>query len=165
MKPKIFMAGTAIFLLAASFVSAAIPPAEALLPSDTLMVLTIPDFSAMREKAQQSPQWLLWNDPAMKPFRDNFTTRWDQKFVAPLEQSLGIRISDYLPLLQGQLTFAITQNGWGQTKHAAPAMVLLLDAGNKADLLATNLAALRQKWIASGKAVRNATLEDVNFSV
>ena len=159
------MAGTAIFLLAASFVSAAIPPAEALLPSDTLLVFSVPDFSALSQKTQQSPQWLLWNDPAMKPFRADFTAKWDQKFVAPLEKSLGIRIADYLPLLQGQLTFAITQNGWGQTQHVAPAMVLLLDAGSKGDLLATNVAALKQRWTDSGKGLRTVRIEDINFSM
>lgn len=164
MKLKMVMAGTAIFLLAASFVFAAIPPAEALLPSDTLLVFTVPDFSALRQTVQQSPQWLLWNDPAMKPFRNDFTTKWNQKFVAPLEQNLGIRISDYLPLLQGQLTFAITENGWGQTRHAAPSMILLMDAGDKSDLLATNLAALKRRWTDSGKGMRTVMLEDINFS-
>ncbi len=165
MKLKMFMAGTAVFLFVASIVSAAIPPAESLLPSDTLLVFTVPNFSAMRQTAQQSPQWLLWNDPAMKSFRNDFTAKWNQKFVAPLEQNLGISISDYLPLLQGQLTFAITQNGWGQSRHAAPGMVLLLDAGDKSNLLATNLAALKQRWTDSGKGMRNVTLEDINFSV
>ena len=48
----------------------------------------------------------------MKPFHDDFMAKWDSKFVAPMEQSLGMQVSDYLPLLQGQLTLAITQNGW-----------------------------------------------------
>src|SRR5580698_3361044 len=165
MKLKISLAATAIFLLAASFVSAAIPPAESLLPADTLLVFTVPDCSALRTAAKQSPQWMLWNDPAMKPFRQDFTAKWDEKFIGPLEHSLGIRIADYLPLLQGQVTFAITQNGWGQTAKSAPAMVLLLDAGDKSDLLASNLAALKQGWLDSGKGLRTVTLEDVKFSV
>lgn len=165
MKLKISMAATAILLLAASFVSAAIPPAEALLPADTLVLFTVPDCSALRATAQQSPQWLLWNDPAMKPFRDNFTAKWDQKFIGPFEHELGIRIADYLPLLQGQLTIAITQNGWGESPKTAPAIVLLLDAKDKADLLATNLDALKQQWTDSGKGLRTETIEDIKFSV
>jgi hypothetical protein len=165
MKLKISLAAMAIFLLAASFVSAAIPPAEALLPADTLLVFSVPDCAAMRASAQQSPQWLLWNDPSMKPFRDNFTAKWDQKIIGPLEHELGIRIADYLPLLQGQLTFAITQNGWGESQKAPPAMVLLLDARDKADLLAKNLDALKQQWTDSGKALRTETIEDIKFSV
>ena len=49
---------------------AAIPAAENLLPSDTLFFLAIPDCSALRTAAHQSPQWLFWSDPAMKPFHD-----------------------------------------------------------------------------------------------
>jgi len=165
MKLKISVTCAAMFLLAASFVSAAIPPAEDLLPSDTLLVFSVPDCSALRAAMKQSPQWLLWNDPAMKSFRNDFTARWNQKFVAPMEQSLGIRIADYLPLMQGQLTFAVTQNGWGASRMAAPAMVLLLDAGSKGNLLEANLAALRQKWTESGKGLRTETLEGMKFSV
>jgi hypothetical protein len=165
MKLKISLAVLAIFLMVASFVSAAIPPVEALLPSDTLLVFSVPNCATLRAEAQQSPQWLLWNDPAMKPFRNNFMAKWNQKFVGPLESELGISVSDYLPLLQGQLTFAITQNGWGQSPKTAPAMVLLLDAGDKGDLLATNLAALKQEWTDSGKTLRSETLEDIRFTV
>ena len=166
MKLKISVAAAAVFLLAASAVFAAIPPAEDLLPSDTLLVFSVPDCSVLRATAQQSPQWMLWNDPAMKPFRDDFTAKWDQKFVAPMEESLGVKIGDYLPLLQGQLTFAITRNGWGgDDGNSAPAMVMLLDAKDKGDLLATNLAALKQGWIDSGKQVRTKMLEDIKFSV
>ncbi|HEX3625502.1 MAG TPA: hypothetical protein VH280_08755 [Verrucomicrobiae bacterium] len=165
MKLKILLICAAISLMAASFVSAQIPSADALLPADTLLVFSVPDCSAMRGTMQQSPQWLLWNDPSMKSFRNDFTAKWNQKFVRPFEQSLGIRIADYLPLLQGQLTFAITGNGWGKSRTAAPAMVLLLDAGSKGNLLATNLAALKDHWTASGKGLRTETLEDVKFSV
>ena len=166
MKLKFSLAVAAVFLLASSFVFADIPPAEDLLPSDTLLVFSVPDCSVLRSSAKQSPQWMLWNDPAMKSFRNDFTAKWNQKFVAPMEQSLGVRISDYLPLLQGQLTFAITQNGWAShDANAAPAMVMLLDAKDKGDLLATNLGALRQQWIDSGKGVRTLTLEDIKFSV
>lgn len=166
MKLKFSAAATAVFLLAASLAFAAIPPAEDLLPSDTLLVFSVPDCSVLQATAQQSPQWMLWNDPAMKPFREDFTAKWNQKFIAPMEQSLGVKVADYLPLLRGQLTFAITQNGWGSAQgNAAPAMLLLLDAREKGDLLATNLAALRQGWIDSGKGVRTETLEDIKFSV
>jgi hypothetical protein len=164
-KLKISLVCAAVFLAVASVVSAAIPSAEDLLPMDTLLVFSVPDASALRTTAQQSPQWLLWNDPSMKPFRDDFTAKWNQKFIAPFEQSLGIHVADYLPLLQGQLTFAVTGNGWGESQKAAPAMLLLLDAGDKGDLLAKNLAALKQQWTDSGKGVRTETLEDIPFSV
>lgn len=164
MKLKILTACAAIFGLAALSVSATIPPPEALLPENTLMVFTIPNVSTLRATVKQSPQWLLWNDPAMKPFRDDFLAKWRQKIVAPLEKNLGLTIADYLPLLQGQLTFAITANGWGQSAKSAPAMVLLVDAGNQGGLLATNVSALEQRWTASGKGLRTETLEAIKFA-
>ncbi len=165
MKLKIFPVATAFFLLIVSSISAAIPPAEKLLPADTLLMLTVPDYSALRASAQQSPQWLLWSDPAMKPFRDDFTAKWNARFVGPLERTLGLNLNDYLPLLQGQITFAVTQNGWNGAGNAAPSLLLLLDAKGKSDLLATNLAVLTQKWRVIGKPVRTEFLQDIKFSV
>jgi len=165
MKLKISLTVAAVFLLAASSLFAAIPPAENLLPADTLAVVTVPDFSTLRAASAQSPEWLLWNDPAMKPFHDDFVAKWNNKFVAPMEHNLGIHLSDFLPLLQGQLTFAVTQNGWNSSGAASPAIVLLLDARGKSDLLATNLALLKDKWIASGRPVQSQILEGIKFSV
>jgi hypothetical protein len=165
MKLKISLAALAVFLLAVFSISAAIPPAENLLPADTLLMFTVPDCSVLRAAAQRSPQWLLWNDPAMKPFRQDFTAKWDARFLAPLQQALGIKARDYYPLLQGQLTFAVTQNGWNSSGSAMPALLLLLDARDKGNLLATNLAELKQKWIEDGKEVQTKVLEGVPFTV
>jgi hypothetical protein len=165
MKFKISLTVAAVFLLAASSLFAAIPPAENLLPADTLMMLTVPDFSRLRAVSAESPEWLLWNDPAMKPFHDNFIDKWNGRFIRPIDQNLGIHVSDFLPLLQGQLTFAVTQNGWNGSGPASPAMVVLLDARDKSDLLATNLAALKDKWISSGRPVQSEILEGIKFSV
>jgi hypothetical protein len=165
MKLKISLAALAVFLLAVFSISAEIPPAENLLPSDTLLMFTVPDCSAFRAAAQQSPQWLMWNDPAMKPFREDFMSKWKARFVAPLETELGVKTGDFLPLLQGQLTFAVTQNGWSSSGTATPALLLLLDARDKGNLLATNLADLKQKWIEEGKDVRTKVLEGVTFTV
>jgi hypothetical protein len=154
------------FVLWAGFsVFAAIPPAENLLPGDTLAMVTVPDWSALREAAAQSPEWLLWNDPAMKPFHDDFMVKFDERFVAPLEENPGIKISDYLPLLQGQVTFAVTRNGWDGTGKASPALLFLLDAKGHGDLLATNLAALKKEWMSAGRLIQTETLQDIKFSV
>jgi len=162
----ILLAGlTGLSLLALPVQAAAIPPAESLLPADTLLLLTVPDFSKMREAARLSPQWLFWNDPAMKPFHDKFMAGWNEQFVAPLEQDLGIRLDDYTGLLQGQLTFAVTQNGWTGGDNPTPGILLLIDTRTRSDLLKTNLATLRKKWTDAGKSMHNETLRGVSFSV
>jgi hypothetical protein len=164
LRPFLVAALIAPLTLAASL-RAAIPPAENLLPQDTLLVVTAPDCAGLRAALHQSPQFLLWNDPAMKPFHDKFMGKWNDAFVAPLEKDLGMKLADFAALPQGQLTFAITQNGWSGTGDQLPGVVLLLDAKDKSDLLKTNLAALRQKWMDAGKTIRTETIRDVKFSI
>ena len=156
----------ASLLTVATFVRAAVPPAENLLPADTLLLVTVPDFAALRAAARQSPGWLFWNDPAMKPFHDKFMARWNEQFIAPLEHDLGVKLDDYASLPQGQFTFAITQNGWnGADDSQPPGLLLLLDARDKGGLLKTNLDALRKKWTESGKSIHTETVRGISFSV
>jgi hypothetical protein len=143
----------------------AIPSAENLLPSDTLLLVTVPDFASLRAAAHQSPQWLFWNDPAMKPFHDKFMVKWNEEVVAPLERDLGVKLDDYTSLPQGQLTLAVTQNGWNGNDDPKPGVLLLLDAKDKGSLLKTNLAALRKKWVDANKPVRTETICGIEFSV
>ena len=160
-----FLAAFAATLTFATSTRAAIPPAENLLPSDTLFVLTIPDCTALRTDAHQSPQLLCWNDPAMKPFHDKFNAKFEETVVGPMEKSLGLKLSDFADLLQGQFTFAVTQNGWTGGDDPLPGMVVLLDAGDKGDLLKTNLDALKKKWTDAGKTIRTADIRGISFSI
>lgn len=144
---------------------AAIPPVEQLLPADTLFVFAIPDCAKMRGIWQQLPYCQLWNDPAMKPFREKFTSKWKADFVEPLERDLGVKFDDFSSLPQGQFTFAITQDGWQGKADAAPGLLLLLDARDKSDQLQKLLADLRKNWVDAGKTVQTEKIRDVEFSV
>jgi hypothetical protein len=160
----IFPALLAGLLALAAPVRAAIPPAENLLPADTLLVVTVPDFGKLRDAARQSPQGRFWNDPAMKPFHDKFMANWNEKIIAPLEHELGIKFDDYTALPQGQLTLAVTQNGWTGGDDPEPGTLLLLDARDRSSVLKTNLAALRKKWADAGRPVRQETIRGIPFS-
>jgi hypothetical protein len=160
-----FLAAFAATLTLTTHLRAAVPPAENLLPSDTLFFLAIPDCAALRTAAHQSPQWLFWSDPAMKPFHDKFMGKFEESFIAPLEQSLGVKLADFADLPQGQLTFAVTQNGWTGGDDPLPGMVLLLDTRDKSDLLKTNLDALKKKWTDAGKPMRTEDVRGISFSV
>src|SRR5256885_1238181 len=48
---------------------ASIPAPEKLLPDDTLLVVTAPDFSKVRDAFKASTQNQAWSDPALKPFK------------------------------------------------------------------------------------------------
>ena len=155
----------AVLGFAALNAAGAIPSPEKLLPDDTLFVTTIPDFSKMREIYKASPQTQFWSDPAMKAFRDKFTSKLKDEFITPLQRELGVNLDEYMSLPQGQLTFAVTQNGWQGAGTTEPAVLLLLDAREKSGVLKTNLANLRKKWLDDGKSIKTEKIRNIEFSV
>jgi hypothetical protein len=158
-------AAVVLFLAAANLVHASIPPAEDLLPADTLAFFTVPDCTAFRAIAKTAPEIMFWNDPAMKPFHDKFMAKLNEKFATPLEQDLGVKANDFMDLLQGQLTLGVTVNGSDGHDDVPPGVVLLLDARDKSDALKTNLAALQKKWTADGRALRTETFHGITFTI
>lgn len=157
----------ALVLGTALSLTAGVPPAERLLPDDTLIMFTIPDFSKALDIYYHSPQGRFWNDPAMKPFTDKFMARVREEFLTPLEHDLGAHFSDYTNFLQGQFTFAMIQNGWqGKDKDPNdPSLLLLADTRDKSPQLKSTLADLKKKWLDAGKTARTERIRDVDFSV
>jgi hypothetical protein len=154
-----------VFLAHTAPVRAAIAPAENLLPADTLAFFTVPDGNAFRAACKTSPQVMFWNDDAMKPFHDKFMGKFNERFVAPLEKDLGVKVADFLALPQGQFTLAVTVNGSNGHDDIPPGLLLLLDAKDKSGLLKTNLAALTKKWTDAGRALRTESIHGLAFTV
>ena len=151
-------------LVAALAAGAAIPAPEQLLPDDTLLLLTAPDFARIRQLCQNSPKGRLWNDPAMKPFKDKFLSRWRDEVLKPLERDLNLSFDTYASLPQGQFTFAVTKNDWQGSDQQPLGFLVLLDAREKSGLLSTNLANLRKKWVAAGKTLRVEKIRNLDFT-
>lgn len=145
--------------------AAPVPPVEKLLPDDTLAVVTAPDFPKLQALLRQAPLRQLWNDPAMKPFRDKFIAKWQDEIVKPLERDLDLRFADFAGLPQGQFTVAFTQDSWDGKSDAEPAFLLLLDAKEKSGQLRTNLVDIRKKWVDAGKTLRTEKIRDVEFAI
>jgi hypothetical protein len=152
-------------LVVALTAGAAIPAPEQILPDDTLVLLTAPDYGKLHEIWQRSSRNRFWNDPAMKPLQDKFLSRWREEVVKPIEQDLGVHLDTLASLPQGQLTFAVTRNAWQGGDDQPLGFLLLLDARSKADLLRTNLADLRKKWVSSGKTLKTEKIRDLEFSI
>ena len=145
--------------------TAAIPGAESLLPEDTLLMVTSPEFAKLAELFKVSPQNRLWNDPAMKPFKDKFLLRWTDEFQKPLERELDIKFADYTSLPQGQATFAVTPTGLTEKEGRPMASLLLIDTRERSGQLKTNLAGLRMKWMDAGKTIRTERIRGLEFSI
>jgi hypothetical protein len=144
-------------------VQAAVPVAEQILPDDTLAMISVPDCVKLRDASAKSPMGQLWNDPALKPFREKFMAKLDEQFVQPLERELGVKLDDYVHLAQGQFTFAVTANGWSGEQGTEPAVVLLLDSGTKRAELDKAITTFRKKWTDSGRTLRTETVRGLEF--
>ncbi len=161
----LFLAAVATSLAFANSSRAAIPAAENLLPADTFVFFTIPDTDALRAASKVSPQLMFWNDPAMKPFHDKFVAKLSEKYIAPLEKDLGVKVADFANLPHGQITLGVTVNGANAHDDIPPGFVFLLDAKDKSDSLKTNLTTLTKKWTDAGRALRTETIHGLTFTV
>jgi hypothetical protein len=146
-------------------IHAAVPPAEKLLPDDTLVVITAPDWPKLASVYRSSAYGHFWQDPAMKPLKDHFLAKWQEELVKPLARELGVSLEPYASLPQGQLTLALTKNDWQGGADHPPGFLLLLDTKDKSPVLKANLAALRKQWMDAGKPVRTERLRDLEFAV
>jgi hypothetical protein len=154
-----------LLLLVCASARGTMPAPEKLLPENSLLMLTTPDFGKLKEIVANSPQSRLWNDPAMKPFRDKFLEKWNDEFRKPLERELEIDFDDYDSLLQGQVTFALVPNGRAESEERSVSKLLLIDTRERSDQLKTNLANLWTKWIDAGKAIKIESIRGFQFSV
>ena len=156
------MAAVAVSLAAAR---AEIPTAEKLLPEDTLVVVTTPDISKLKETYHKSAQTKVLDDPAMKPFRDKLMAKWKGDFLEPLERELDIKVSDYASFFQGQATLALVQNDWDGSNDKPLGMLVMVDAREKSSQLQTNLTSLRKRWVDAGKSLRTESIRNKDFMV
>jgi hypothetical protein len=155
---------TILCLLLALCPAQGVPPAEKLLPEDTLMFVTAPDFVAFREALTRTPRWQLLNDPAASAFREKFLNRFEEEFAKPLQRDWGIDVAGLYHLAEGQVTLAMTESGNAKGKDSLE-LIVLVDVGERRDLLKEKLRELRQTWIESGKEFRVQTLRDIEFLV
>ena len=160
---KCFILFTALFCLCISH-AAPVPPAQKLLPADTLFMVSIPDCNKLGEVFKASPQGQAWNDAAMDAFRKDFMKKFSADMLDPLEKELGFKFSEYKELAQGQFAFAMTQNGWEGKPDQKPGFILLLDAKDKSDQLKTNLARLKKQWTEGNKQLKTEKIRDVEFT-
>ena len=153
-----------LLLLPCLLAAAPVPPPEKLLPADTLAVFTVPEYAKTKAQTDKWPATQWWNDPSMKPFRDKFMGKLRSDVIAPLEKEFGLKLSDYYGLAQGQMTLAFTRGAWDGNNDESPGFVLLVDTRDKSEVLKTNLASFKKKWVDAGKQIRSEKIREVEFT-
>ncbi len=144
--------------------AAATLPPEKLLPSSTLVVITVPDLNRAKAAADQDGSWLLMKDPVMKPFLDKFVAKWNLEVVTKVEKQFGLKLADYTDLAQGQITLGLLSPRDPEQPKARFPFIFLLDAGSKSDQLKTRLEDFRKRWVDSGKKLRMDKVRGVEFA-
>lgn len=156
----------ATLLLSLAALSAApVPPAEKLLPTDTLLLVTVPDWDHSHAAWNAAPLVQLWNDPSMRPFREHFWQGYNKDVTESLEKNLGIRFADFTNLIHGQFTVAVVQNGWQGQTNDLPGVVVLADVKEHVSKLEKVLNDLKKKWLENGRQFKEDTIHGVKFTI
>ena len=169
MNPLIRPLAFFLVLLSGIVARAAVPAPAQLFPKDTLLIATVPDWAATRSGFAQASYGRLWADPALRPFRDKVEAALIEKVLGDLEKDTGIKVADYLPILQGQVSLAVLPKPAGAAasdaeKTSDTAMVLVIDAKEQADQLKQRLSETRQKLTEAKKTLKTEKVRDVEFT-
>jgi hypothetical protein len=110
--------------LSANLALAAAPP-ERVLPDSTVFLLKITDVIALREAFRQSQYGQLWNDPALKDFREDIIGKLKETSNS-LKDKIGVTLDELIDLPQGSLAIAAVS----QDDPALPiALAIIADSG------------------------------------
>ena len=90
--------------LTANLAQAATPP-ERVLPDSTVFLVKVNDVNALREAFRQSQYGQLWNDPALKDFREDLSAKLKDASNT-LKDKIGVTLKELFEIPQGRLAIA-----------------------------------------------------------
>ena len=62
----------------------------------------------------------MWQDPAMRPFKEKFTSKFKTEVSGWLEKQYGVSLGEYADLAQGQITLAWIPGDPAQERSRSP---------------------------------------------
>jgi hypothetical protein len=114
--------------LTANLAQAAAPP-ERVLPDSTVFLVKVADIKALREAFRQSQYGQLWDDPALKDFRDDIAGKLKDT-SNKLKEKIGVTLAELLDIPQGYLAIAAVS----QDDPKLPvALAIIADAGKNGE--------------------------------
>ncbi|MEN9573358.1 MAG: hypothetical protein RL514_1213 [Verrucomicrobiota bacterium] len=162
MNPIRFLACLFVATALARTTFAAIPPAEKLLPADTLAVLTVSDWDQAAAAAKDFSLAQLWRDPAMKPFADKLTGKL-RDVIGQEDKNFAGDWAEFQPLVGGQVTLAVIRGDWQGEPNTGPDVVVFLDVKDKTKALRAFLDRCEKRDADAGKTFQRETLRGVKF--
>jgi hypothetical protein len=114
--------------LSANLAQAATPP-ERVLPDSTLFLLKVNDVNALREAFRQSQYGQLWNDPALKDFREDLSAKLKDA-SDKLKDKIGVTLKELFELPQGSLAISAVRL---DDPKLPVALAIIADAGKNGE--------------------------------
>lgn len=153
----------ALLVSLAAAVSAAVPPAEKLLPPDTFVVLTIPDWDKSFAAAKDFSLAQLWRDPAMRPFVEKFQEKF-RGMVGEEDKNFERDWQEFKPLIGGQITLGVLPGDGQGEVGSGPDLVFLLDVKDKEKQLRAFIERCEKRDADDGRTIQRETVRGVKFA-
>ncbi|HZW30384.1 MAG TPA: hypothetical protein VFF52_06715 [Isosphaeraceae bacterium] len=139
---------------------AAAPP-ERILPDSTIFLLKLNDAKNLREAFRGSSYGQLWNDPAMKEFRDDLSQKVEE-WAKPLQEKIGVSLKQLLELPQGSVAVAAMSR---DDPKLPVAVALLADAGENKSKMAEVLGRSTKQAEDAGAKVSQESFQGLTLHV
>ena len=153
--------------LPAQQAQAAAPP-ERILPDTTVFLLKLNDAKSFREAFRGSQYGQLWNDPALKDFRDELGHKLAEA-TKDMKEKIGVSISDLLQLPQGSLAVAAIAKDAAREDGAASSLpvevVLMADAGENEKKMLEVLERATKQGEAAGAKVSTESFNGLTIHI
>jgi hypothetical protein len=152
-----------LFLVAVEAPAQTATPIEKRLPDSTLAFVAVKDAAALRAALDQSQFGRLWNDPALKVYRDELGAAIDAA-GKDLKETLGVNVPEFFALFQGPGALALLP-----CKDSAAALpftaVAIVDAGKNAAAMHEVLTRFTRESERHGPRPTTETFRDVTIHV
>jgi len=148
-----------LFLVAAQ--GRAATPAEKMLPDSTLAFVKINNAAALREAFRQSQFGQLWNDPAVKAWKNDIMEKVDDASKT-LKEKIGVTYTELFELPQGPTSIAFLKRDDPQVPMV---LMVIADAGKNTSTMNEVLTKATKQGAANGAKVSTETFRGVTIHV
>ena len=152
--------GLAGLSLVAAQGRAATPP-EKILPATTVAFVKINDAATLRDAFKQSQFGQLWNDPAMKAWKESLADKLNESSKS-LKEKIGVSYGELIDLPQGSVSIAVVPR---DDPKAPIAMLITADAGKNASVMENVLTKATKQAEAADSKVTTEKFRDVTLHV
>ena len=161
MKKIIVSVLAGLALVSTAKAAKAAPSPEALLPAEAVLVVAAPDYASAKKHFKGSASGQFWDSAEFRPFRKKLADGFEANVLAKIEEELAVDFEAFEEMASGPVALAVVP---GQAAGEEPALLLLLDAGQKSITLRRTLTRMESEWKKAKRNVSRTEIGDVDFT-